>query len=201
MKKLCVALLATATALAISSAARADTVDYSTSGVFSESGSNVATFATQYDTLTLTFTGVDSSAISPTSSASAGYINVLLTGVDPDVSGTFTLDINQTAPEADSESLLGILTGAISFTSSTAVLDFTDVTLALLGETYTLQQPTGGYALPSDGNTSIPMEITPTPAPVPEPSSLLLLGTGLLGLAFVAFRRGKAKASGATLNI
>jgi hypothetical protein len=31
-----------------------------------------------------------------------------------------------------------------------------------------------------------------TPAPTPEPSTLLLLGTGLLGLAFVAFRKSGA---------
>jgi hypothetical protein len=38
------------------------------------------------------------------------------------------------------------------------------------------------------------------PAGTPEPSSLVLLGTGLLGLAFVAFRKTK-KTSNLTLSL
>jgi hypothetical protein len=42
------------------------------------------------------------------------------------------------------------------------------------------------------GDPNYQIDLTPGATVTPEPSSLLLFGTGLLGLAFVAFRKAKA---------
>ncbi len=57
----------------------------------------------------------------------------------------------------------------------------------------------GTFYIDKDAEASTYSDFTDSISVAPEPSSLMLFGTGLLGLAFVAFR--KAKSSGATLSM
>jgi hypothetical protein len=193
MKKFSLALLATATALAIAPAAMATPVEFSTSPtgfVSPTSGSGSAVY----------FMGVtDSNVNAPTFASLGTFYLTGLTASFTDVA--FTLDITQIDPTSGSGSLSSDIDGKVSYENSTATITFDEpsvtigaITYALTEETYTLNANTG-LGAGNYGQTTIEAEITATP----EPSSLVLLGTGLLGLAFVAFR--KTRSTGMALSM
>jgi hypothetical protein len=197
MKKFALALLALATALAITPAAMADTFyfDYTsndgTTGAFSitalaatqVSGEWVATGGTgmffglglPFGT-TLTLTPNPNAPNQATSPDGAFYFdNVLLPGQNPLITnGGLLFDITNGPDNGDYLNIFSNGAGPGTYEA----------------DIYS----NGGYV--SDfGNFSL----TDVPGETPEPSSLLLLGTGLLGLAIVVFR--KAKPSRPVLNL
>ena len=87
--------------LLAATAAQADPVTFSTTGVFSVSGTNVVNFTNANGTTTITFNGTTDSVNTP-AGAQFGDIGVTTTVpanlAGPAVSGTFTLTITQVAP-------------------------------------------------------------------------------------------------------
>ena len=101
-------------------------ISFSTTGVFSASGTNVASFSDGSGITTITFNGVMDSVFTP---AGAQFGDFVVTTTEPPnvlgptVTGTFALNFDQISP-AGTGSILGALSGTLGFNSGIATLMF-----------------------------------------------------------------------------
>jgi hypothetical protein len=179
MKKFAFALLAMATALAITPSAMADSI-----GVTSVNGD--VKFSATGITVASPSTGIIEKGNGSTTGMFAGLAGDTVT--------LAPFKFNSTADGVEAWDDIG---ANVSFTISTLTLDYAVAGLGFLVNGTGVIDDKGDLidvsyvAEGGKSGTSFSYGINASTPPIPEPSSLLLLGTGLLGLAFVAFRKAK----------
>jgi hypothetical protein len=177
-------ILLAAVAFLIPQLAVAATVTYSTTGVFSSSGTSASS------TMPLTFTGAPITTV--TTPALGSLIGTLAIGSFPSCptivctsSDTLTITISQTVPSVGTGTVTASVSGVVTFhqTHGTVSWSFVPVTngIANIGGVIYVANP--GSTTTSTG--TITADIF-GPIFVPEPNAMLLLGLGTLGLMGLA---------------